>query len=439
MIDASLEMPDKVRDLQIKLYRKAKNEPEFRFYQLYDKVYRKDILLRAYQLAKANDGSPGVDGESFEDIESRGVTEWLNGLGKELHDKTYKPQPVKRKMIAKQGGGERALGIPTVRDRVAQTAVKLIIEPIFEADLEPNAYGYRPKRSAQGALRKVDELLHRGYTEIVDADLSKYFDTIPHTELMQSVARRIVDKHMLHLIRMWLKVPVEERDEKGNKRLTGGKDKDRGTPQGGVISPLLANLYMNRMLKGWRQTGREEQFQARIVNYADDFVILSRGKAAEALGWTRRALERLELTLNEKKTSLRNAERERFDFLGHTFGPHVSRRTGQEYIGYSPSKKSVSKMKRNVGDYLTPGNKRPWDEVRDRLNQKLRGWKAYFGLGSTTRAYEAIDEYVEERVRHFLRRRHKVSTQGTRQFSMKRVFGELGVFRLRGPLSDAGT
>ena len=439
MIDASLEIPDKVRDLQNKLYRKAKNEPGFRFYQLYDKVYREDVLVRAWMLSKTNHGIPGVDGESFEDIESKGLMEWLNGLGKDLHDKTYKPQPVMRLMIEKPDGGERPLGIPTIRDRVAQTAAKLILEPIFEADLEPNAYGYRPNRSAQDAIRKVDELLHEGYTDVVDADLSKYFDTIPHSELMQCVARRVVDKHMLHLVKMWLKVPVEERDEKtGKKRLMGGKDNDRGTPQGGVISPLLANLYMNRMLKGWRQTGRAEQFRARIVSYADDFVILSRGKAKEALEWTRGVLERLGLTLNEKKTSIRDARQERFDFLGYTFGPHYSGRTGWKYIGHSPSKKSVSRMKQNVGDELKPGSK-PWDEVRDRLNQKLKGWKAYFGLGSTARAYRAIDEHVEERVRHFLRRRHKVSTQGTSQFSMKRIFGEMGVFRLKGPLRDAAS
>jgi RNA-directed DNA polymerase len=432
----SLATPDNIRDLQIKLYRKAKNEPGFRFYQLYDKVYREDILIHAFKLAKSNEGAPGVDGESFEAIESRGLMEWLNGLGKELHDKTYKPQPVRRVKIPKPGGGERALGIPTIRDRVAQTAAKLIVEPIFEADLEPNAYGYRPKRSGQDAVQKVDELLHEGYTDIVDADLSKYFDTIPHSELMQCVARRIVDKHMLHLIQMWLKVPVEERDEKGSKRLTGGKENDRGTPQGGVISPLLANLYMNRMLKGWRQTGRAEKFQAQIVNYADDFVILSRGKAKEALGWTRGVLERLKLTLNEKKTSLRNARREQFDFLGYTFGPHFSRRTGWKYIGYSPSKKSVQRIKETVGDILKPQNVTPWDEVRDRLNQSLTGWKTYFGLGSTSKAYRVIDEQVEERVRHFLRRRHKVSSQGTRQFSMKRIFGELGVYRLCGPLGD---
>ena len=437
MIDASLEMPDKVRDLQIKLYRKAKSEPDYRFYQLYDKVYRADVLLRAWVLAKANHGAPGVDGESFGDIESKGVMKWLDELGKELHDKTYQPQPVRRVMIPKPGGGERPLGIPTIRDRVAQTAAKLILEPILEADLEPNAYGYRPKKSAQDAIQEVDKLLYAGYTDIVDADLSKYFDTIPHSELMRCVARRVVDKHLLHLIQMWLKVPVEERDEKGNKRLTGGKGNDRGTPQGGVISPLLANLYMNRMLKGWKQTKRGEQFQARIVSYADDFVILSRGKANEALSWAQATLTRLGLTLNERKTSIRNARKERFDFLGYTFGPHFSRRTGREYIGCSPSKKSVNRIKEKVGEHLKPSNVGPWEEVRDRLNQKLRGWKAYFGFGSPTKAYEVLDEHVEERVRHFLRRRHKVSTQGTRDFSRQRIHGELGVFRLQGPLREA--
>ncbi len=439
MTDESLETPDKVRELQIKLYRKAKSEPEFRFYLLYDKVYRADVLLRAWTLAKANHGAPGVDNESFEDIESKGLKEWLDGLRKELHDKTYQPQPVRRVMIPKPGGGERPLGIPTIRDRVAQTAAKLILEPIFEADFEPNAYGYRPKKSAQDAIQEVDKLLYAGYTDVVDADLSKYFDTIPHSELMQCVARRIVDKHVLHLIQMWLKVPVEERDEKGKKRLTGGKDNDRGTPQGGVVSPLLANLYMNRMLKGWKQTGRGEQFRARIVNYADDFVILSRGKANEALGWARSTLTRLGLTLNEQKTSIRNAREERFDFLGYTFGPHYSRRTGREYIGCSPSKKSVNRIKEKVGEHLKACNTAPWEEVRDRLNQKLRGWKAYFGRGNPWKAYRVLDEHVEERVRHFLRRRHKVSSQGTHQFSMRRIFGELGVFRLQGPLRVVGS
>jgi RNA-directed DNA polymerase len=265
------------------------------------------------------------------------------------------------------------------------------------------------------------------------------FDTIPHSELMQCVARRIVDKHMLHLLKMWLTVPVEERDEKGKKRRTGGKGNDRGTPQGGVVSPLLANLYLNRMLKGWRQTRRGEQYRAHLVNYADDFVILSRGHAKEALEWTGGVLKRLELTLNETKTSIRNARRERFDFLGYTFGPHFSRRTGQEYLGYSPSQKSVNRCRDNVREHLRRSHGDPWDQVCERLNQKLRGWKQYFGLGSPWKAYKVLDEYVEERVRHFLRKRHKVSSQGTRQFSTQRIYGEMGVFRLRGPLGGAAS
>jgi len=433
----SLTTPSKIRELQIKLYRKAKNEPEFRFYQLYDKVYREDILTHAYELARANHGAPGVDGKSFEEIESAGLKDWMEGLREELRNKTYQPQPVRRVLIPKPGGGERPLGIPTIRDRVVQTAAKLILEPIWEAELEANAYGYRPRKSAQGAIQKVDELLHEGYTDVVDADLSKYFDTIPHSELLPCVARRIVDGQMLHLIKAWLKVPVEERDETGKKRLRGGKDHDRGTPQGGVISPALANLYMNRMLKGWRRTRRGEQFRAQIVNYADDFVILSRGKAKEALEWTHAALERLELTLNEKKTCIRNACEEHFDFLGYTFGPHYSMRTGREYMGYSPSKKSLGKIKENVGKLLMPSNVKPWAEVSERLNQKLQGWRAYFSCGSTAKAYRAVDEHVYDAVRHFLRRRHKVTSQGTHQFPEERVFGTLGVIRLQGPMGRA--
>jgi RNA-directed DNA polymerase len=435
----SLKTPDKIRDLRNKLYQKAKKEPGFRFYQLYDKVYRPDILQFAYRLAKANQGAPGVDGVSFTDIESRGLEEWLNGLGKELHDKTYRPEPVRRVNIPKPGGGERPLGIPTIRDRVVQTAAKLILEPIWEADLEPNVYGYRQGRSAQEAVGKVNELLRQGYTDVVDADLSKYFDTIPHSELMQCVARRIVDRQMLHLIKMWLETPVEERDGTGKKRLTGGKGNDRGTPQGGVISPGLANLYMNRMLKGFRQAGRGEQFGAHIVNYADDFVILSRGKAKQALEWTQAVTGRLKLTLNDKKTSIRQARRESFDFLGYTFGPRYSPQTGEAYIGYGPSNKSVGRIVDDIGKLLKPSNVKPWQEVREKLNQKLKGWKQYFNRGSTSKAYRAVDAHVEERVRHFLRKRHKVSSQGTRQFSRETVFGERGVMRLRPPTSAATT
>ncbi len=427
----SLTTPSKIRELQIKLYRKAKNEPEYRFYMLYDKVYREDILRHAYERARANKGAPGVDGQRFEQIESAGVAEWLTGIREELRNRTYKPQPVRRVMIPKPGGGERPLGIPTIRDRVIQTAVKLLIEPIFEADFEPNAYGYRPKRSAQDAIREVHELLCEGYTGVVDADLSKYFDTIPHSELLQCVARRIVDKHMLHLLKMWLKVPVEEADEKGKKRLTCGKGSDRGTPQGGVVSPLLANLYMNRMLKGWRNTRRGEQYRARVVNYADDFVILSRGKAAESLDWTRGVVTRLGLTLNEAKTSIKEARKESFNFLGYTFGPHRFRKDGHWYLGASPSKKAVDRLKQKVGEVLVVRNKGPWPEVKARLNRMLRGWSNYFNYGTRTQAYRAVDHYVAEGVRHFLRQRHKVSSRGTTRYSDNVVFGELGVLQLR--------
>jgi RNA-directed DNA polymerase len=427
----SLATPSKIRDLQIKLYRKAKNEPGYRFYMLYDKIYREDILAHAYQLARANKGAPGVDGQGFEEIESRGLGEWLTGIRQELRNKTYQPQPVRRVMIPKPGGGERPLGIPTIRDRVVQTAAKLVLEPIFEADLEPNAYGYRPRRSAQDAIREVHELLCEGYTDVVDADLSKYFDTIPHCELMQCVARRIVDRDVLRLIKAWLTVPVEERGENGKRQLTGGKDRHCGTPQGGVVSPMLANLYMNRLLKGWRNTKRGEQFRARVVNYADDFVILSRGKAAEALDWTRQVVTRLGLTLNEAKTSIKQARKESFNFLGYTFGPHCYKKVGQRYMGASPSKKSVARIKQKVGDLLIPSNVGTWPEVRDRLNQILRGWSAYFSYGTRTQAYRAVDNYVYDRARHFLRRRHKVQSRGTTRFSDEVVFGELGVLRLR--------
>ncbi|HSP53962.1 MAG TPA: group II intron reverse transcriptase/maturase, partial [Dehalococcoidia bacterium] len=302
----SLETPEPIRRLQRKLYVKAKQEPAYRFYLLYDKLYRPDILQHAYLLCKANGGAAGVDGVKFEDIEKAGRAEWLAALGKELREKTYRPGPVRRVMIPKPGGGERPLGIPTIRDRVAQTAAKLILEPIFEADFVEEAYGYRPRRSATDAVKEVHQALRQGYAEVVDADLSKYFDTIPHRELMRCVARRVVDRAMLKLVRMWLKVPVEERDEKGNRHYTGGKGSKTGTPQGGVISPLLANLYMHRFLKHWHGCGKGREFRARIVNYADDFVILCRGKASEALSWTGKVMSALKLTLNTIKTCIRD-------------------------------------------------------------------------------------------------------------------------------------
>jgi len=427
----SLKTPEKIGNLRKKLYLKAKQEPNFRFYQLWDKVWRSDILEHAYRVAKSNGGKLGVDGVTFEQIESEGWAEWLRSLQQDLRSKSYRPQPVRRVMIPKPGSGQQPLGIPAIRDRVAQTAVKLVIEPIFEVDLDPEAYGYRPKRSALDTIRRVHQLLLQGYTDVVDADLSKYFDTIPHAELLQCVARRISDRQVLTVIKRWLKTPVEERDENGKRRMTGGKQSRCGTPQGGVISPLLANLYMNRFLKYWRRTGKGSEFRAVIVNYADDFVILSRGCAAEALQFTAQTMERIGLTLNQEKTKLVKANQERFDFLGYTFGPHRFKKDGHEYLGASPSRKSVARLRRKVREVLRPSELGRWEEVRGRLNRVLVGWSNYFSHGTRLMAYRAVDNHVCERVRGFLRRRKKVSSRGTRQFSDQVVFGKLGVVRLR--------
>src|SRR5499426_2830244 len=283
----SLATPTTIRTLQRKLYSKAKAEPAFRFYLLYDKIHRQDILRHAYALARANAGAPGVDGITFAAIEAAGLEKWLAGLREELVSKTYRPDPVRRVMIPKPNGeGERPLGIPTIRDRVIQTAAKIVLEPIFEADFEDSVYGYRPARGAVDAVKVVHRRLSRGYTDVVDADLSRYFDSIPHDDLLKSVARRVADGSVLRLIKLWLKAPIEERDGDGKRRMVGGKRNKRGTPQGGVASPLLANIYMNRYLKHWRQSGCGEAFRAHVVSYANDFVILSRGHGAEALTWT---------------------------------------------------------------------------------------------------------------------------------------------------------
>lgn len=428
----SLSTPPAIRSLQKKLYTAAKAQPTRRFHQLYDKVYREDILAHAYRLSRAADGKPGVDGQTFEDVEAQGLEEWLARLGQELRARTYRPAPVRRVMIPKPGGGERPLGIPTIRDRVAQTAAKLVLEPIFEADFEDCAYGYRPRRSAQDAVRTVHRSVDEGYTEVVDADLSKYFDTIPHRELMLCVARRVVDRHMLALVRMWLKSPVEERDADGSTKMSGGKDGTHGTPQGGVISPLLANIYMHRFLKAWRKGGKGVEFRARVVNYADDFVILTRGRAQAALGWTRQVITKIGLTLNEQKTSIREARREPFNFLGYTFEPMYSRRTGRKYLGAAPSAKATAKLRETVRKILHRGNVAPWTEVVKELNQVLRGWENYFSYGSVGRAYEAMNWMVLERARSTLRRRHRVAaSRAWRRFSAPQIYTKYGVHKLR--------
>ena len=427
----SLVTPPKLQRLQEALYTKAKQEPAYRFYLLYDKVYRADILAHAYALSQQHGGAPGVDGVTFEDIEGEGLERWLAAVQEALRTQTYRPQPVRRVLIPKPGGGERPLGIPTIRDRVVQTAALLILRPIFEADLEPTAYGYRPGRAALEAVQEVHRALCAGHTEVVDADVSQYFDTIPHAELMTSLARRLSDRKMLRLLKLWLKAPVAEPAAGGGWRYSGGKRATRGTPQGGVISPLLANLYMNRYLKVFRLRGLDRRYGARLVNYADDFVVLCRYGAAEVLAQSRRWFAQMGLTLNEQKTRVCDGRRESFTFLGYTFGPMRYRKDGHWYLGAAPAKKAVKRIKGRVRQILRPTNQEPWEEVVADLNRVLRGWARYFAYGTRLMAYRAVDHYVWERARHFLRRRHKVPSRGTRRFSADVVFGELGVFQLR--------
>jgi RNA-directed DNA polymerase len=426
----SLE-PDRVERLRKKLYEKAKREPAFRFYSLYDKVCWEETLRRAYRQAKANAGAAGVDGVRFEDIEAYGEDRWLAELRQELEEETYQPQPVRRVKIPKPGGGERPLGIPTIRDRVVQTAVVLLLEPIFEADFEDNVYAYRPERSAHDALAEVQERLYGGQTHVVDADVTKYFDTIPHAELLQSVARRVADGKILRLLKLWLKSPVEERDERGNRRMTGGKRSKQGTPQGGVVSPLLANIYINRLLRHWRKTGACERL-GQIVSYADDFVILcaSRRQAEESLSKVSRWLSKIGLTIHPTKTRLCFAREEPFDFLGYTFGPVRHWRTGKRILVAQPSKRAQKRLKEKINTLLYRGNPTPWPELRDRLNRQLQGWAQYFSFGCTGQAYQAVRLHVAHRARRFLCRRHKLRIGGTGRFGLAEVYGERGVLDL---------
>ena len=428
----NLGTPQSVRKLQRALYAKAKANPTYRFYTLYDKIYRNDVLKEAWSRCRANDGSSGVDGQSFEGIESKGVERWLEQLAQELRTKTYRPQAVRRVYIPKADGKKRPLGIPTIKDRVAQMAAVIVLEAIFEADLTEEQYAYRPKRSAHDAVRKVHELLNRGYTEVVDADLKGYFDIIPHHELMKSVARRVSDAAMLKLVKAWLEMAVEETDERGNKRrTTANKDSGKGTPQGAPLSPLLANLYMRRFLLGCKQQGWEQKLRAHIVNYADDFVILCRQKAAEAQVQMARMMEKLKLEVNQQKTRICHVPEESFDFLGYTLGRCYRVKTGQAYIGTKPSKKRVLKFCESVSQ-KTRGQTcgRDTEELVGELNLMLKGWANYFRLGSVSKAYESVDSHVRDRLRQWLRRKHKIRARVEKQFTDTYLYQQLGVIRL---------
>lgn len=428
----SLSTPPTVKKLQDALHAKAKRSPQFRFYALHDKVYRDDVLRTAYRRCRNNGGAAGVDGQAFEDIERYGKWKWLGELADELRTKRYRPQAVRRVYLPKPDGSRRPLGIPTVKDRVVQMAVVLVLEPIFEADLTPEQYAYRPGRSALDAVQRVHALVSGGYNEVVDADLSGYFDSIPHADLMKSVARRISDRHMLHLIKMWIEMPVEEMDQRGRKHRTNrNKSERRGTPQGAPISPLLSNLYMRRFLVGWKVLGHEQRLKAKIVNYADDFVICCRGRAEEAMAVMRDMMRRLKLSINERKTCLCRVPDDSFDFLGYTLGRCYSPKTGRAYIGTRPSRKSVRRVCRQVSE-LTH---RRWEskDVEDRigrLNRLLAGWGNYFCLGSVSKAYQAINAHACLRLRRWLRRKHKVPGQATSRYPDEFLHKKLGLARL---------
>lgn len=426
--------PVKIRTLQRKLYAKAKQEPGYRFYALYDKVTRADVLHYAYRLVRSNKGAPGIDGVSFADIEAEeGVEHFLAKLSEEVKSKSYRPLPVRRVMIPKPDGSLRPLGIPTIRDRVVQMAVKLIIEPIFESDFCDCSYGFRPKRSAHDAIDDVTDALRKGHCQVIDADLSKYFDTIPHAKLLAVVAERIADGGILRLIKQWLKAPVVEQDKDGKKHFISGKNNRRGTPQGGVISPLLSNLYLHLIDRIWERHGLERKYAARLVRYADDMVLLCRKDTEKPLALLKHLLERLGLLLNETKTKTVNAWVESFDFLGFEIRMNRSLRSGKSYPHVQPGKRAVKRIKAKLtvltGRTLTSI---PLPAIVQSLNQTLRGWSGYFDYRNSTKVFGDVRWHAEERLRTHLRKRHKVRARyfGYYWFPNKILYGRCGLFRL---------
>ena len=425
-----LETPEKIRELQRKLYQKAKQEKEYRFYLLYDKIYRLDILTHAYNLVRANKGAPGVDGETFERIEDkeRGVEEYLKAIVGELKRKEYKPQPVRRVYIPKTSGGKRPLGIPTIRDRVVQMAVKIIVEPIFEADFQDNSYGFRPKRNAHQAVGDVKAHLLQGKMDVIDADISKYFDTIPHDKLMRLVAKRIVDKNILRLIKMWLEAPVVEEREDGKKEYKGN---DKETPQGGVISPLLANIYLNVLDTLWKVKKVQERLGARLVRYADDVVILCDGTSERILKGLKVVLSDLGLILNEAKTRVVDTRRESFDFLGFRIVMRNGRKSGRLFPFTEPSKKAMKHIRSEIRQLTTERySATPTEAVIRRVNEVVRGWVGYFYYGNCTSAMSALRYYLGYRMRIYIRRKHHHHSLGYKAFPDKYYYEALGLYKV---------
>lgn len=422
-----------VQTLQTALQAKAKAEPVFRCYSLWDKIYRQDVLREAYRRCRANHGAPGVDGVSFAQIEERGLESWLEEVQRELTNGNYRSQPLLRVWIPKSNGGQRPLGIPTVKDRVVQMAMLLVIGPLFEVDLLPQQYGFRAKLDAKMAVRRTYfTLAERRIREVVDADLSDYFNTIPHGALMRCVSRRIADGKVLRILRQWLQAPVVERGKTGERRSTTAKDRCRGTPQGGVISPLLANLYFRRFLLAWYGKGYAAQLGAHVVNYADDFVILCpprKGQAAMQI--MQRLMTQLGLTVNLEKTRLVHLPEERFDFLGYTIGRFYGK-GGRPNWGTRPSKRSVHRLRQEIHDITSVR----WctmdvDSRVERLNQVIGGWANYFDQGPVGQIYRAVRGYTERRLRIWLMRKQGRKGTGYRQYPDQFLYEHLGLIRLR--------
>ena len=422
-----------VRKLQTVLHARAKEEPDRRFHALVDKVWREDFLLTAWGMVRRNGGAAGVDGVTVADVEARGVKCWVGELSRELREGTYKPSPVRQVLIPKKQPGKfRPLGIPCLRDRVAQTSAMLVLMPIFEADLEPEQYGYRPGRSAKDAVRRIHRLLHGGRNEVIDADLSNYFGEIPHAELMKSIARRVSDGRMLGLIKAWLEMPVVEEDGEGGTRRTNRARKERkGTPQGAPISPLLSNIYMRRFILGWKALGYARRFGAEIVNYADDFCVLGKAPAAEMLAVVNRLMERLKLPVNAQKTRCLRCPEESLEFLGYRIGWNYRPTDGSRYVGTRPTKASVQSICRRISEQTDRRYVgRSAEGVVGRLNRMMSGWANYFTLGQVSMAYKAVDRHATRRLRQWFWRKHKVRSGRYVRFSDERLWNRRGLVRL---------